>query len=277
MNQPPKGYKKRPVELSVIALVFALVPAINLVGWMISYNLSGLPFSLTQILDFNLFTFQFGIWGQIHMFALLSIWILFWITAVGVYLVRPWGFVLSVVTAALNWVFSLMVFKLATVPGPMSPPLGLDFLQPTALTNLVFFIPVLVILQRDLLAPFFNPKLKWWEQHKRIKASLKIEADIQGTKLEFKTFDVSKVGIFLATDKEDTMKIGDTFTATIHLEDLHETIVVDCKVVWLNPGNTDYPKGIGCGFLNLTGESAKKLGSYLAARRSEEVLHHRNA
>lgn len=275
MSQKAAGYIKRPLELTVIAWIFFLVPVINVLGWTISYMLIGKGWSLAQVLTYNLGTFTEGFWGIIHFSSLVGLWALFIVVGIGILLVKKWGFFLCIVAASANWVFSWFIFRFEELGIPIKTAPELNPFQPSALINLVFFIPVLIILQKDIMAPFFNPRLKWWEQHKRVKASLTIEARIAGKSAEYQTFDLSTQGLFLATPDASTLSIGDLFAGSIRLEGSGEKLPISCRVVWISQGGGHYPAGIGCTFVDQKPSEAKILKKYIRDLIEEGQLHQR--
>ena len=264
MNTATAGYRKRPWELTLLAVVFTFVPVASWLSWYFPYLLAGRPETPLDVLVMYFGTAVHGPIGLAHAVLMGVLWILFITVAWGIFRVTPWGFVLCMVVAVANSLFSTITYSIGTSGTTVQEYLGFNLLQWGVLFNLVFFVPVLVLLRQKIMAPFFNPKLKWWEQHPRVKAHLHIEATLGGQKQTYQSFDISASGMFLGTQELPKAQIGEHFPASILLEDTGTVIHVDCEVVWVSPGTGRAPLGLGVTFRYRLKVDRLALGRYIA-------------
>jgi len=261
------GYKKRPLELVLLASVFALVPFLSWASWYAPYLLAGRPESLLEVLVANFATASNGPWGLVHAVLMVGLWVLFLLVAWGIWKVTNWGFYLCILTAVANSLFSTFLYGVSKADGVVEEIVKFNPFQFGTLLNLVFFIPIIIILRKDIMAPFFNPKMKWWEQHPRVKALLTIEASIGGTMQTFKSFDISASGMFLGTDNLGNLPLGDGyyegFPAKVHLEETGEIVELSCRVVYVSGGGPNKPTGFGVTFEYKDSKQRKVLATYL--------------
>ena len=266
-HEHQSGYKKRPLELVLLALVFALVPLLSCASWYAPSLFAGKPEALLDVLVANFATAGNGPWGLAHAALMAGLWVLFLVVAWGIWKVTDWGFYLCIVAAVANSLFSTFLYGVSKSDGVAEEIVKFNPFQWGTLLNLVFFIPVIVILRKDIMAPFFNPKMKWWEQHPRVKALLTIEASIGGTMQSFKSFDISASGMFLGIDNLGTLPLGDgyyqDFPAKVHLEETGEIVELSCQVVSVSGGGPHKPTGFGVTFKYKDGKQRKVLARYL--------------
>jgi hypothetical protein len=268
MSQPTvAGYRKRPLAVTLLAIGFALVPIFSWISWYTPYLLAGRPETIVDVVLANFATAAYGPWGLFHAVLMAGLWVLFWTVSWGIWKVTNWGFYLCIVSAVANSLFSMIQYGVSKSDGLIEEIVQLNVLNIGVLVNLVFFIPVLLILNKDIMAPFFNPKMKWWEQHPRVKAMLKIEAEIGGKTESFQSFDISASGMFLSMGDLSQRPVGDSyfdkFPAHIYLEDLGTVVQVICTVVWVSDGKGRAPAGCGVTFEYPRRSDRKQLGLYL--------------
>lgn len=263
------GYRKRPWELTVLAAGFALVPLISWIAWYLPFLVAGRPESMVQVLVNNFSTAGNGPLGLAHAVLVGVLWVLFLLVAWGVFRVTKRGFVLCIVAAVANSLFSTVLYGVTKGTDGIHEVILFNVFQPGVLVNLVFFIPVIVLLRQKIMAPFFNPRLKWWEQHPRVKANLKIEATIGGEQKDYQSFDISASGMFLGTGEVPGLVIGSRFPATIHVEDLGLAVEVECETVWISDGKGRSPVGCGVTFRYRKRAQRRALGRYLKQQIKE--------
>jgi len=236
---------------------------------MAQYN--GRNATLLSTVMYHLGSLGQGFWGDFHFLAQMFIWTAFVVTAVGMYRVKSWGFFLCVATAMVNRLFSMLIFPSPSGLHPFDAP-RFNVLEPGAIANFVIFVPIVLLIRKDLLAPFFNPRLKWWEQHPRMRRSIAINANLLGTMRAYQTFDLSLSGMFLVVPDLHRLNIGDTFWATIELQDIGQQIAVESKIVWISSGE-DHPPGFGCSFISIDRCRQKALKTYLQTQKFLERMH----
>jgi len=273
MNQTPvTGYRKRPWELTLLAVFFALVPVLSWLTRFVSVAASGQPDTGLAVLASFFAAAGNGPIGLSHSVLMVALWGLFLVVAWGIFRVARWGFFLCIVAAVANSLFSMVSYGVGDSGVGLQEYLAINPLQWGFVLNLVFFVPVVLLLNQKIMAPFFNPKLKWWEQHPRVKALLKIEATIDGQVKSYTSFDISASGMFLGTSETPTLAVGSSFPATIHLEEVGTKVEVVCKTVWISDGKGRAPLGIGVTFEYRQRAQKRALPRYIKAKIAEGHL-----
>jgi Tfp pilus assembly protein PilZ len=250
------GHRTRPIEITIISLILASLPVINITGWFFFYpmNEGGEWKNILEVLSINFTPMVHGPMGAFYVSTIILLWVGFLILAWGIFNVKKWSFFAYIPLASANLVFSMFVYQGFTL---------VFWLREAFFINLVFFIPVFFILRKDILAPFFNPELKWWEQHKRVKKALSIYIPKGDKEQKLTTYDISADGLFAATKELDDFPLGREFKAHVQLEDISQNLEVHCKVVWQSEGDGNYPQGFGCTFVHLESLQHKTLEDYL--------------
>jgi Tfp pilus assembly protein PilZ len=224
--------------------------------------------NIIEVIALNLGTFSHGGVGIFYSVYIIGLWVGFLILAWGIYNVQKWSFFAYIPLALANLGISLFVYEQSS--------LNFRLFEPSQFINLIFFIPVFFILRKDILAPFFNPELKWWEQHKRVKKALSIYIPSGDKEQKLTTYDISADGLFAATKKLEDFPMSQEFKAHVQLEDISQNIEVNCKVVWQSEGDGNYPQGFGCTFLNMDKIQHKTLQDYLKDLiKNGDKLHQR--
>jgi hypothetical protein len=269
MSPNPNGYLKRPWELTVLAVFFALVPFLSSITRFFASLVAGHPESPVQILAGLFGTAGNGPLGLAHGVLMAMLWALFLVVAWGIFRVVRWGFVLCMVAAVANSLFSTLLYSVSKTSAGLVESVSFNPFQLDVLLNLVFFVPVILLLRQKIMAPFFNPRMKWWEQHPRVKALLKIEAAIDDQKKFYQSFDISESGMFLGTTEFPDLPVGGRFPASIHLEELNTVVNVLCEAVWISDGSGRSPMGVGVTFQYPQRGQKKVLGRYIKTKIRE--------
>jgi hypothetical protein len=108
-------------------------------------------------------------------------------------------------------------------------------------------IAVTLLLQREVRAPFFNPRIRWWEQDPRYP----IDAPLEGGGC---VLDISSTGMFIEWEAE-APKAGSKASYTFTVGDIH--LAVEAEVIWVSAGDDTHPPGAGLRFAPL-GEAARR-------------------
>ncbi len=272
MSHSDTGYKKRPWELTVLAVFFALVPFFSWMTRALSYAAADRPESPLEVLFSFFATAANGPVGVGHSLLMAVLWVLFLVVAWGIFRVVRWGFFVCVVSAVANSLFSMVLYRVGHTDTGVVEYLSINPFQIGVLLNLIFFIPVILLLRKKIMAPFFNPQMKWWEQHPRVKALLKIEADLGGQRKFYQSFDISESGMFLGTAEFPDLPVGGSFPAAIHLEELQTVVHVLCNAVWISDGTGRAPMGVGVTFTYPQKNQRKILPRYIKAKIQEGDL-----
>lgn len=266
MSGSPAGYRKRPWELTLLAAFFALVPFLSWLTRGLSLAAAGQPEPPLDSLASFFLAAGNGPVGLVHSLLMGTLWVLFLVVAWGIFKVARWGFFLCIAAAIANSLFSLVSYSVTEGTSGLEETLSFQLIQVGFVLNLVFFVPVVLLLNQKIMAPFFNPRLKWWEQHPRVKALLRIEATIAGEKKRYRSFDLSASGLFLGTEETPPVSLGQTFPAQIHLEESGTVVEVVCQVVWISDGKGRAPVGCGVTFSQLPGAQKRVLSRYIRSK-----------
>jgi hypothetical protein len=108
---------------------------------------------------------------------------------------------------------------------------------------------ILIEVRKEFYAPYFNPRLRWWEQAQRyLTDRIRVRVKEFGTNsvlFEANSFDISATGIYVVSGHP--VKPGDVFGMDVHLPGGKKSYVTG-EVVWMHGGNDRNPQGFGCRF-----------------------------
>ena len=125
---------------------------------------------------------------------------------------------------------------------------------------------MLTELRKEFYAPYFNPRLRWWEQARRYSTDrILVFVKEFGTGVDLfqaASFDVSATGIYIVSDR--AVKIGDAFALEVVLPgDIRSHATGE--VVWAHPGGGGNPPGFGCRFTATSGQFKADLSRAIRA------------
>lgn len=171
--------KRKPLSIIIIAIIYLIEPVGTIV---IGARVNALP-----------------VFGPDGIFAhlLWSDWLLlagFPVVALGIYSVRKWGWYLFVIFSALLIGYNVYVYL---------------FLNPNySLGLIIFFIVVItaisaVLFRKQVYAPYFNPRMRWWEIAARYRVNLdaRILTSDHGS-ANAHILDISETGCFVGAAGE---------------------------------------------------------------------------
>ena len=165
--------KKRPLSIVIIAVIYFFEPAGNLIQ---AAYVNGLPLLGDNSIISHL------IWSD---WVILSV---FPVVAVGVYRVRKWGWYLF-----LGFSGSLIFYNLYVY----------FYLNPNyKLQTVILFILIVtgtsaVFLRKHVYAPYFNPRLRWWEIASRYRVTLPTKIFTDDGAVDCQLVDISSTGCFI--------------------------------------------------------------------------------
>ncbi|RJR41797.1 MAG: PilZ domain-containing protein [Desulfobacteraceae bacterium] len=181
--------KKRPLSIIIISLIYILEPIGNILQAAL---VNDMP-----------------VWGESGIMSHLvwSDWLilsLFPVTGFGIYMVKKWGWYLFVAFSATLIVYNVYVYSI-------NPNYELE--------TVLLFIAVVTFmsaffLRRHVYAPYFNPRLRWWESAARYRVGLKTQILTDQGVQTSTTVDISETGCFLRTRAE--LKEGSLVMLKIH-------------------------------------------------------------
>ena len=214
--------RKRPISIVLMSLIcFSIGPT------YLGYHL------WFQKLDP---TAQLSSFNPVH----LLIGLLALPVGVGIFRVKPWGY-FSFLTYAIGIVSYFLYEYFAT-------PVLHNYVLLVAAVVLVGTISVLI--QKHISAPYFNPKLRWWERDPRFRVNLQAEFQIDGGARQGALLDLSLSGCYATIDTK--LEAGDAVNVGIQL--LDHRIATLATVIWVNPEG-----GYGIMFTDLERDEKKEL------------------
>jgi Tfp pilus assembly protein PilZ len=223
--------RNRPLSIKLLALAFILSPVgvVAEILWLYRVH----PEHWYYIfLTPELWTAQ--VWAMLILTPLVG---------VAVWTTRKWGYYALVVYTGLIVVNNIAVW---------ASGFALSGLIERAILTVGLAVLVFVELRKQFMAPYFNPRLRWWAQARRYltdRFHIVVKDRGSGAPLfQADSFDVSETGIYLTTDH--AAKIGEDYQLDVMLPgDRHVPAVGE--VVWVHGGSDSNPPGFGCRFKGL--------------------------
>lgn len=225
--------KKKPLSIKLIALCFFLAPVGN----------------LFQIAYFNHWplTGPRGVANHLNHYE----WIIlgfFPVVAWGVFRVAKWGYWLCVSFLAfliLNNTYTLLFNEKAYSP------------YVVILFQLVTLGVVGFFLNHHIAAPYFNPKMRWWETRTRYRVNLRAQLRMGQTLIECQVLDISAGGCFVSCQSD--LSTHDVLWMNVSLNEQHGLTTM-AEVVWVK---NNEPLGYGLAFKSLQRDEKKALSRIL--------------
>lgn len=246
--------KKRPIIIRILSYLYFVSPLFVLLEIFLLKSIA--PSKISGILPFL-------------NWHVLSMMILTPIVGYGIWSVKKWGYYLLLSHSAFVIFNNITLY----VVNRTAVPLWLIIFF-----NIVMLSLIIVFVRKEVNAPYFNPKIRWWEQAKRYYYDkMRILVKEFGTDkviFEASSFDVSETGVFIVTDKE--VKTTDKFSMELILAD-RSMLYADGEVVWVNKEmKEELPIGFGCRFILPSPMFKKRLrfhmmdiGARIKERRAE--------
>jgi Tfp pilus assembly protein PilZ len=226
--------KQKPFVIKFFTFCFLVAPIFNLtlMAWFNHWPWTG-PRSVFQHLSFY----------EVTMLCFFPI------TAFGIWRVAKWGYYLFLgfsMAIIVNNFYFLITQKL------YSSYVALLF-QATTLSAVGFF------LQKHITAPYFNPKMRWWESKPRFKmdksCGLKISPHDNGTFIDSYLVDLSRGGCFVIC----TEKLKPGQNVEVRVQNESTPLYLIGEIVWCSD---QIKNGYGIRFLKvglMAQQSIKKI------------------
>jgi hypothetical protein len=238
MGYVMQGYKVKPFLIEIFALLYLLNPVGNII-FLGFTNPSYTPVESIMILSERIMS------GNI----VVIINVIFWFSAIplayGLYKVRLWAWYYFLAHSAGMVVLSLF-----------GPDYRIQFSYITIL-NTIFLIPVGYFISREIRAPYFNPRLRWWEQSPRFIENVTLSID----GIEYETYDFSENGAFIVDP--GTMDVVIDELITVNLKINQKEIVTRGNVRWINTNKEFYPIGVGIKFEDISKNDRMHIRSFI--------------
>jgi hypothetical protein len=216
--------KRRPASIWIMTIVGLLMGPSYLLYqlWLQSYDIHATVGSLNPV---HLF------------FTILTIPV-----SVGIFMVRPWGY------------FSYLAYSVALIGYFL-----LEYFTAPIINNYGLLLgavgilgAVSILIQQQVTAPYFNPRMRWWERDARFRVNLQADFMIDGDSRKAQLLDLSLSGCYALLDSK--VAPGDVVTVEIRLMD--HKIRTLAKVIW---ENREHPGSYGVMFTDLDRETKKEL------------------
>lgn len=126
----------------------------------------------------------------------------------------------------------------------------------------ITFAIIGLFLRKNIRTPYYNPRMRWWEQEKRFNIKLPTIVTYQDNQNNSQglTYDISASGIFFNGDIEGP--VSRKVDITIDYGDM-SSFNLEGEVVWITGETARHPKGGGIRFLNMDKGDRKKLRASL--------------
>ncbi|MBN1411149.1 MAG: PilZ domain-containing protein [Spirochaetales bacterium] len=129
--------------------------------------------------------------------------VIYLLCAVSVYFVKKWGWYVFILCSLYLITYNIVAIIL-------NPAYNILLL---ILYNLILTCITFVFFRKQIIAPFFNPRIRWWETEARY-AFHDIYLEFIQSKLKPEIFDISQTGCFIEPSK--TLEVGSSYTAVIN-------------------------------------------------------------
>jgi len=215
--------RQRPWVIKLMTTSLLLVPVTALSLAYFSAEKNGMPINTAIALD---------LW----VLSAASL-----VAAFGVWRVRPWGF-------AIFFLFVLGVLG-GDILRIIKNPESLNFWDLFDVSLIA--IGVIFILQKHVAAPYFNPKIRWWERPARHKILLSVKLLVSGEPVVGQILDVSKTGCFL--DTAAALSAGDIVEMDLEFKEFK--FETQAKVIRKSMN----PRGVGLMFVDSTIENKREI------------------
>jgi hypothetical protein len=243
---------RRPLSIRLLTVLFFIAPL--------------------AILVFNAMINMVPLYGPGNVWFRLStpdrlILLLYPLTALAMYQVRPWGWWFIIGSAAVLVGYNVVVF------------LRSYFISPALMAgmNLVLFLFAGLFFRKHIIAPYFNPQLRWWEQQKCYDDSTYAKVINDGSIMIID--NISRGGCFLIATSE-LSGLRNLFLEIVHGR-FHIRLMAD---VVRQERHSQEVIGYGMMFTRISEQEAAGLEEFLSTLRKisddtpdietdEEMLH----
>ncbi len=231
--------KKRPLIIKIVALGYVLTPLTFVIQYLYFSNLS-----ITDAESFK------------HLITpyKLSFIIIPPIIAYGIFRVHEWGWYL----ALAHLIYITGNNTVALFVGSRTPHWAIYVF------TVITFVVLLTFVRKEIRAPYFNPRVRWWETKPRYKITLDVEMSNDRTEITGETYNISEGGMFMVS--EDDVNINEHFNVKLSRKEVNP---VSCEgnIVWINKDNPNIPSGFGFKFSRLDKEGLLVIKSYIKEQK----------
>jgi len=245
-----QGFVRKPRLIVAFSILYFLLPFLNVSALYWTGELGPTDFLIA------LYKGAFFYFHPMILTAFL-LWLTGPIIAIGLYRVRLWAWYLMLVHAGGTLFYSY--FRFAT---------GEVHFSAAAFINVLVLLPAVVFLRREIRRPYFYPRLRWWEQHPRLRERLRVRLSWNEYVFSEATYDLSPDGIFVETKNLNDVAVGYFFNILLEFEDrdaARAPIRIQGIVVWISFEANTNPSGYGIKFLGLANSERKRISEFIKA------------
>ena len=138
---------RKPLSIVILSIIYFLSPLVILI-----FNAA---LNMVPLLGYGSIIYRLRILDVVVLF-------LYILTAFSIFFVRKWGWWTIISSALLMFSYNLFTFFM----NPFSSILILLLMNVTLFSVSIFFF------RKHLIAPYFNPQLRWWEQDQRYEIDI---------------------------------------------------------------------------------------------------------
>ncbi|MBI9097749.1 MAG: PilZ domain-containing protein [Spirochaetaceae bacterium] len=210
---------RKPISIIILSVLFFLSPLAILI---VNAALNMVP-----LIGYGSIIFRLKIFDII----ILSLYL---ISSLSIFLVRKWGWWVLIFSAVTMFVYNLITFFI----NPFSSLLIL------LLMNLGLFLTAIIFFRKHLIAPYFNPQLRWWKQDQRYEIDIYLK--LLGINKNVIISDISEGGCYIFVDF--LIDSGAVLPVLVVCGDFH--ISIKAKIMRI-ANETEQYYGYGLMFQNL--------------------------
>lgn len=195
-STPIKGYRKKPIWIYLVAILFILTPMIHL------------SLTLKNAGEVNWWSpSAWWTWIQYLNPAPAIVSVLLFVSGISILLVKKWAWWVGMMALS-----SLSIYNIALISHSFS-----DDPVVKIIATLGSFGLLALLFFSDFKQPFFNKRLRWWESESRYKVSVPVK--IVGTQLHALLVDLSKSGVYLeSSDLHKPLSLPDNIEIEVNSE-----------------------------------------------------------
>lgn len=219
--------KARPISIQATAAILFLAGPIYLAYWAIQAGGDWTTFVETT--------------NPVWAFLLVS----GVIVSTGVWAVRPWGYFSFLGYAAL--VLLYQGWQYFQNPDT-SLYMALAITLPAAVAATSF-------LREHVSAPYFNPKMRWWERDPRFRVNMGARFQVNSQRQKGSLLDLSRGGCF--AELETILFPGDLIELRVTVDEVD--FLTRAKVIW----RSSRPRGYGLMFYNMNARQKREIDQLL--------------
>ncbi len=225
--------RKRPFIIIFVAVCCFLFPAFLIVQSMIIKKVS-----LAMAIKWYLKTPRNMV--PFSSYDCIIATVIAYIAGYGIFRVRLWGwwYFLLIMLSVVGW----NIWAFASAPFHTTVYQAAFYVFTGFSLGLVF-----LLLFREIRAPYFNPRLRWWQTPPRYAVTIECPLG--------KILDIAIGGVFIESDLERELGGSETLRFTA----FDQEVEVEGSIVWVCPGGETKPKGFGLKFLEVPPPARKGL------------------